>query len=80
MKYTERLSRMIYWGILLFAVLMLADSTIGLGGYDSTDTGKVRSGMKPMVDAATGCEYLHVAFGGVTPRIGAAGKQMGCRS
>jgi hypothetical protein len=78
--YTERLSGMIYWGILLFAVLMIADRTIGLGGYDSTDAGTERSGMKPLTDAATGCEYLHVAFGGITPRIGPAGKQMGCRS
>ncbi|MFH1557454.1 MAG: hypothetical protein ABII76_21810 [Pseudomonadota bacterium] len=46
---------------------------------DSTDGSDGRSGMRPHIDAATGCEYLSVAGGGITPRLAPGGMQMGCR-
>lgn len=45
---------------------------------DSTD-GATRSGMRPHVDAATGCEYLSAPGGGITPRLDSDGRHMGCR-
>jgi hypothetical protein len=38
-----------------------------------------RSGMRPLTDAQTGCQYLMVPGGGVTPRISSEGNHMGCR-
>jgi len=37
-----------------------------------------RSGLRVYHDKLTGCEYLGAAFGGITPRLDAKGKQI-CR-
>lgn len=51
-----------------------------LGGQwpagDDTDTPEKRSGMRPHVDALTGCQYLSVSKGGITPRLDAQGRHM----
>lgn len=50
--------------VLLFAVVAWLQPT------DSTDKSRAeRSGMVPLVDAATGCQYLRVSGGGITPRL-----------
>lgn len=47
---------------------------------DDTDPeGSKRSGMGLYTDAKTGCQYLSVPNGGMTPRLGADGRQHGCR-
>jgi hypothetical protein len=44
---------------------------------DSTDAGMWdRSGMSLHVDDLTGCHYLSVIFGGLTPRVDAGGKHV----
>ena len=45
---------------------------------DSTD-GIERSGMGLYVDQLTGCNYLSVSGGGITPRISSDGRHYGCR-
>lgn len=48
---------------------------------DSTDgEWPNRSGMRPHTDAFTGCQYLETSKGGITPRINASGRHLGCRS
>lgn len=47
--------------------------------FDSTDNPPNRSNMMLHVDAATGCEYLSVYRGGITPRLTKTGKQAGCK-
>lgn len=50
---------------------------------DDTDTGAWgggRSGMEPMTDALTGCQYLRTPGGGITPRLDGNGRQLGCRA
>lgn len=50
-------------------------------GRDDSDPGRwgERSGMQPRTDHATGCQYLAVPGGGITPRLTADGQHMGCR-
>lgn len=43
---------------------------------DSTDTAEKRSGMRLHTDALTGCQYLSVPFGGITPRLNSDGVPM----
>jgi hypothetical protein len=43
---------------------------------DSTDTVDQRSNMRLHTDALTGCQYLSVVGGGITPRMGRDGQQM----
>ena len=48
-------------------------------GHDSTDGAwPHRSGVEVVTDAATGCQYLKTASGGITPRVDGRGKQLGC--
>lgn len=50
-------------------------------GRDSTDgPWPYRSGMKPLTDALTGCQYLTTWSGGITPRIDSRGMHLGCKS
>ena len=47
---------------------------------DNTDEDRWRrSGMMLYTDAETGCQYLRAGFGGLTPRMAADGRHMGCR-
>ncbi len=48
---------------------------------DDTDPGQwgSRSGMTLKTDSLTGCQYL-VSAGGITPRLTADGRHMGCRA
>lgn len=46
---------------------------------DSTDPANGRSGLRLMIDNATGCEYLSAGFfGGITPRMDSDYMHMGC--
>lgn len=56
-------------GLVFYFLMMVFDI-----GKDDTD-GEKRSGMKPMIDAKTGCQYL-TANGGITPRLDKTGKQI----
>lgn len=50
-------------------------------GRDTTDGDwPRRSGMKPLTDAFTGCQYLTTWSGGITPRIDSHGRHLGCKS
>jgi hypothetical protein len=53
------------------AMVAIAGALYSMGG-DSTD-GATRSNMKLHTDAMTGCQYLSVAGGGITPRLSASG-------
>lgn len=57
------------------AVIIAVAIALYVIGGDSTD-GATRSNMKLHTDAMTGCQYLSVAGGGITPRLGADGKQI----
>ena len=49
--------------------------------YDDTDDrqNKERSGMNLYIDNKTGCEYLGVPIGSITPRLDRNGDQLGCK-
>lgn len=61
--------------LMLFTVVALLNFVgMLLRPTDSTDFSRAdRSGMVPMVDAATGCQYLRVSGGGITPRLNSRG-------
>ncbi|MFI2810177.1 hypothetical protein [Microbulbifer sp. JSM ZJ756] len=60
-----------------FTFIALAFFT-GKFDRDSTD-GQERSGMRLHTDKLTGCQYLSVINGGITPRLSTDGKHQGCR-
>lgn len=60
--------------LLIFTCISLSVNWLkGNFDRDSTD-GVERSGMKIHIDAQTGCQYLSVKGGGVTPRINPNGQ------
>lgn len=60
-------------------IWLLSLTPLGRDDSDVNDWGG-RSGMSPRTDALTGCQYLATSAGGITPRVDASGKQIGCRS
>lgn len=46
---------------------------------DDSDLSRIdRSGMRPLTDHRTGCQYLTTPAGALTPRLDGQGKQVGC--
>jgi hypothetical protein len=76
MSETEKLARMIRHCMVTLGLFLVVWWLFPIG-RDSTDPVDGRSGMVLLTDAATGCQYL--ARDGITSRLGAGGKQMGCR-
>lgn len=64
--------------ILVAVSLVVGMGTRAFGGWmptDDTDLSKrVRSGMTPLTDYGTGCQYLTAPGGGVTPRLDPQGR------
>lgn len=69
----------------LLSFLIAAAAVLALFGSctrrDDTDPPEPygRSGLILLADARTGCQYLAVPLGGITPRRDGEGKHMGCR-
>ena len=76
-SYTVWLCRWVFV-VYVFATLV-ANSPIGRDNSDPGQWGG-RSGITPRTDALTGCQYLEAANGGITPRLGRDGRQLGCRT
>jgi hypothetical protein len=65
---------------LIGQVLIIAVNA-ALGKFDSDDTdGTTRSNMRLYTDARTGCQYLSVPGGGITPRKDDNGHHLGCKN
>jgi hypothetical protein len=76
-KWTRWIAK---WVILVIVSAWIVDQTpIGRDDSDSGSWGGGRSGMRPMTDALTGCQYLTVPGGGITPRLDGYGRHVGCR-
>ncbi|KRB22717.1 DUF6440 family protein [Mesorhizobium sp. Root172] len=76
MSHTEKLARDIRAMLITIAILGTIWWVFDFG-KDDTDPPGARSGFSLLTDAGTGCQYL--AHSGLTPRLDANGKQMGCR-
>ena len=59
------------------AVLLASQPVRPLDDSDAPDG--TRSGMRPLTDHLTGCQYLASGFGGITPRIDGQSHHVGCR-
>ena len=69
----KQLKKDLSWYI---AIVALFYFLINASGFNKDDTdGEKRSGMKPLIDARTGCQYL-ASNGGITPRLDKNGKQI----
>jgi hypothetical protein len=75
-KFTGWLAGYVIFGwCIVFALWLLPLSR------DTTDgEWPNRSGVRPRTDALTGCQYLETSKGGITPRINASGRHLGCDS
>ena len=81
----DGISRALAWPLALVKMIMVAWGVVVLlqvTPWMRDDTDKQgwlaeRSGMRPYIDNATGCEYLS-SGGGLTPRLGVHGEHMGC--
>ncbi len=56
-----------------FTVMLLA---FAFPDRDDTDSPTERSRMSLHTDHKTGCQYLSVIFGGMTPRVDSSGKHI----
>ncbi|WP_454919268.1 hypothetical protein [Xanthobacter sediminis] len=78
LEWLNRLARYVvvtWWVVALAYLVLLIRGT----PFDATDAPPARSDMTLLVDHGTGCEYLVARGGGITPRLSATAKQMGCR-
>lgn len=75
-KALER--KMIFYSVAyLLTITAIHFYTYGLE-RDDTD-GAARSNMSLHTDNKTGCQYLSMVRGGVTPRLNKSGEHVGCR-
>lgn len=65
--------------IVYFLSWALNQMPLGRDDTDAKTWGGGRSGMIPVTDALTGCQYLKVPGGGITPRLDAYGRHLGCK-
>lgn len=67
--------------IIIFSGILIAlrscTKTFDLDDTDNKVTGE-RSGVVPITDHLTGCQYLKTLWGGITPRMDSDGNQVGC--
>lgn len=75
-SWYRQFKRDLFWWIVIgYFVIALVG---WLAPKDSTNPVDGRSGLRPHIDALTGCQYLSGQEGGITPRLDASGKQI-CR-
>ena len=67
------ITKAVAWICAAIIVLGLIGSIVGHPQKDDTDPSGGRSGLKIHTDSGTGCQYLSVSGGGVTPRLSADG-------
>lgn len=74
METYQKIKNDLLWAFAVAAALALFLDASEYG-RDNTD-GKTRSNMHLHTDALTGCQYLSVFGGGITPRLDSSGKQI----
>lgn len=66
--------------VIVGAIVVIVGAIAALANYalpfDDTDPPDGRSGLMPHTDALTGCQYLAVRGGGITPRPDSNGKHI----
>jgi len=69
----DGVTKAVAWICAAIIVLGLIGSLVGYQKKDDTDPVDGRSGLKIYTDSGTGCQYLSVSGGGVTPRLNVDG-------
>jgi len=85
MNTYESLREWTFWLGCWVVAVMIVDACLSvspLGRDDSDEPGWFarRSGMRIMIDEKTGCQYFAAQRGGLTPRLDAHGKHLGCHT
>lgn len=70
----DGVTKAVAWICVAIIVLGLIGSIVGYPQKDDTDPSDGRSGLKIYTDSGTGCQYLSVSGGGVTPRLSVDGQ------
>jgi hypothetical protein len=83
-SYAERLARLVYvaaW-LVLAAVIFVVARGFGTGHWPLASALDPQTGTAEIdvaTDAGTGCQYILTPWGGITPRMGADGRQVCAR-
>lgn len=80
-KIGKQLTEGALWAVGKWALIALVGTAMYQGWYpparDATDPPSgPRSGVRLRTDSGTGCQYLETKGGGLSPRLGADGKQV----
>jgi len=62
----------------IFASVVISKTPFGRDDSDQPGWFGKRSGVTPVTDNLTGCQYLTLSSGAITPRLDASGHQIGC--
>lgn len=77
MELWEKIKNDIFWFLVIYLIVSWPIEWVQVKYFaDDTDGPDKISQMRPHVDALTGCQYLSVAGGGITPRMDEHGKQI----
>lgn len=77
-QFIQKSANRLLIALLMYIALKIAYSAV-TGEFQKDDTdGAKRSGMMLHTDNKTGCQYLSVLNGGITPRRDNQGNQLGC--
>lgn len=79
--YSEKLAKLVYEWLWIFIFFATAVFFVGLTPYSKDDTdipgwGMHKSGVIPVKDHKTGCQYLRTSGGGITPRMDTNGNHI----
>ncbi len=83
-QHLHEMINIIIWRIVLLAGVVaiasgiLSESPLARDDTDPGEWGK-RSEIAARTDSLTGCQYLTTKAGGLTPRLDAEGRHIGCR-
>lgn len=77
MEIWEKIKHDMFWFVIVFMLVsLLIIQPMQLHFFPDDTDGRSLSNMRPHVDALTGCQYLSVAGGGITPRMDEDHKQI----
>lgn len=77
MEVWEKIKNDIFRFVIIYIIISWPIEWVQVNYFpDDTDSPDKLSLMRPHVDALTGCQYLSVAGGGITPRMDTNEKQI----
>jgi hypothetical protein len=69
----------VIWVLGISGVILLAIGTYMANNREPPDPSTGSTQLRVYTDVLTGCQYLRVKGGGLTPRMAGNGQQIGCK-